>query len=82
MDRIPVYAILNFCRIYAYCRDGLMLSKEEGGVWGLGSLPGEFHPLVWAALTSYRGNQDAPAFPPTELNRFAAFIKRQVTDLR
>ncbi len=78
MDCIPVYAILNFCRIYAYCRDGRILSKDEGGVWGLEFLPDEFHPLIAAALETYRGNQAAPSFSLTYLEQFARYIKQYV----
>lgn len=29
----PVYVILNLCRVLAFAREGLVLSKEQGGAW-------------------------------------------------
>ena len=49
----PVYIILNLCRVYAYRRDGLILSKEKGGQWGLRNLPPPYHRLIALALDSY-----------------------------
>lgn len=34
----PVYITLNLCRVLAYLKDGLCLSKKEGGEWGLAHL--------------------------------------------
>ncbi len=51
----PVYAILNLCRTLAYTRDGLILSKEQGGEWGIRNLPAEFAPLLRKAIDQYRG---------------------------
>ena len=50
----PVYVTLNLCRVLGYLREGLILSKEGGGMWGLANLPAEFVPLVSAALSYYR----------------------------
>ncbi len=49
----PVYMILNLCRTLAFVREGLCLSKEEGGKWGLGHLPPEHTPLVLEAIACY-----------------------------
>ena len=47
------YAILNACRVYAYIKDGLVISKEQGGKWGLANLPEKYHSLISAMLNSY-----------------------------
>ena len=47
------YAILNVCRVYAYIKDGLIISKEQGGKWGLANLPEKYHSLIFAMLNSY-----------------------------
>jgi len=52
----PVYVILNQCRVYAYIRDGLVLSKEQGGQWGLKNLPEQYHNVIAAALNDYTQN--------------------------
>lgn len=49
----PVYVILNLCRVLGYLRDGLVLSKAGGGVWGMAHLPAEFVPLVSSAHAYY-----------------------------
>lgn len=52
-DEIPVYAVLNCCRMLAYARNRTILSKAEGGRWGLREVPGDFRPLVETALLAY-----------------------------
>ena len=49
----PVYVILNLCRVVAYLREGLVLSKKEGGEWGLMRLPDRYHPILQSALSAY-----------------------------
>ena len=50
----PVYVVLNLCRVLAWCRDGLVLSKEEGGRWALDHLTDAAHrALVASALAAY-----------------------------
>ena len=52
----PVYVILNLCRVYAYKKDGLILSKEQGGQWGLKNLPVQYNGILKAALDDYSLN--------------------------
>ena len=53
----PVSVILNLCRVPAYKNDGLILSKKEGGTWGINSVPERHHALISAALHAYRFNE-------------------------
>ena len=53
----PVYVILNLCRVYAYVKDRLVLSKEAGGRWGLENLPQQYHGLVASMLENYIGGE-------------------------
>lgn len=53
MVDFPVNVILNLCRVYSYIRDGLVLSKAEGGQWGLINLPEKYHSLIAAMLDNY-----------------------------
>jgi streptomycin 3"-adenylyltransferase len=69
----PVYAVLNFCRIYGYLREGRIDSKDEAGVWALDHLPSDYHALISAALDSYRHDTQHP-FDPTVLNTFAEYV--------
>ena len=73
----PVYITLNLCRVYACLRDGLILSKEQGGVWGLGHLPAAYHPVVEGALRCYR--YGGPFQPVGEQSIcFAQFMKKLI----
>jgi len=54
----PVYVILNLCRALAFVNDGLILSKEQGGKWGLLNLNNQFHTLISNALDSYTLNKE------------------------
>lgn len=56
MEVQPVYYILNFCRALACLEDGQLLSKQEGGEWGLRHLPLEYRSLLEAALATYAGD--------------------------
>lgn len=56
IDDDPVYVILNLCRVLAYLREGLVLSKEGGGTWGLKNLPAPYRPLIAHALGCYTGS--------------------------
>jgi len=51
----PVYFVLNLCRVLAYKQDGVILSKKEGGEWGLKNDALEkYRPLIAAALQEYK----------------------------
>ena len=53
----PVYIILNLCRVAAYVSSGLVLSKEQGGVWGMEHLEAGYHPLIQSTLQCYRSGE-------------------------
>ena len=73
----PVYVILNLCRVLGYLREGLILSKEGGGMWGIANLPAEFHPLVSSTLAYYLDG--VPFVCDTEAaQRFAEFMLAKI----
>ncbi|MFV0395852.1 MAG: DUF4111 domain-containing protein [Coprobacillaceae bacterium] len=49
----PSYIILNLCRVYAYIMENLILSKEQGGYWGLKNLPIQYHTLIEEVINNY-----------------------------
>lgn len=49
----PMYIILNLCRVLAYKKSGLILSKKEGGEWGLTNIPEKFNSLILGAMGEY-----------------------------
>jgi hypothetical protein len=59
----PVYFVLNTCRVRAFLDEGLLLSKDEGGEWGLRRLPERHHPVIRQALRLYRGELAGDTWP-------------------
>ncbi|NLN45107.1 MAG: DUF4111 domain-containing protein [Clostridiaceae bacterium] len=64
----PVYYVLNLCRALAYLRENRILSKEQGGEWGIRHLSEAYAPLIRKSLEQYRGNP----VPWTEADRVCA----------
>lgn len=53
----PVYTILNLCRVSAFLKEDLYLSKLQGGEWGIAHLPPKYRPLILQALNCYKTNR-------------------------
>lgn len=53
----PVYVLLNLCRVAAYMEENLILSKQQGGEWGLAHLPVRYQSLIRDALSAYRSDE-------------------------
>ena len=66
----PVYIILNLCRVLAYKKDGLVLSKAGGGKWAAAHLPPEYKGLVGQALDAYASGREM-AYNPLTAQPFA-----------
>lgn len=49
----PVYMILNLCRVAAFLKNDLILSKKQGGEWALQDLLPNYQTLISNALQSY-----------------------------
>jgi len=54
----PIYIILNLCRVLSYVKDGLVLSKKEGGEWVLKNIDDKYRGLIKDALVCYSSDQD------------------------
>ena len=54
----PMYITLNLCRVLAFLKDGLYLSKQEGARWAMEHLSDEYTPLISDALTCYQTDQE------------------------
>lgn len=50
-----MYLTLNLARVLAWIREKKILSKQEGGEWGLNNLPDKYHSLLQEALKEYKG---------------------------
>ena len=54
----PMYITLNLCRVLAFLKDGLYLSKQEGARWGMEHLPAEYTPMISDALMCYQTDRE------------------------
>lgn len=75
----PTYIILNLCRVLAYREEELILSKQEGGKWGLENVPEIYNPLILQALNEYSFDE------PTKLDedyarRYAAYMIKRISN--
>jgi predicted nucleotidyltransferase len=55
IDERPGYAVLNACRVVAYRRERIVMSKREAGEWGLRFAPDGFRRLIAEASAFYAG---------------------------
>lgn len=49
----PMYFVLNLCRVLGFIKHGLILSKEQGGRWGMENLDSQFHNIIKYAVECY-----------------------------
>jgi predicted nucleotidyltransferase len=73
-----VYWVLGSCRILAFIRERKVLSKLEGGQWGLANLPKEYHGLVKEALFYYQGKKKEHIWDHEKLEAFADYMNRVI----
>lgn len=74
----PMYMILNLCRVLAYKKEGVILSKQEGGEWGIKNLSHpEYQKMISAALKEYQTGvtMSLDEFPAAE---FAQFMLKKI----
>lgn len=76
----PVYVILNLCRVLAYAKEGLILSKEQGGCWAAAHLAASHVPLVKKALAAYTQDQHY-CFAADQSAAFAADLLEEIKQL-
>ena len=67
-----MYLTLNLARVLAYLEEKNVLSKQEGGEWGLQKLPEKYHALITEALREYRGEE--PDYDTEIAEDYAAFM--------
>lgn len=75
---VPTYAVLNFCRILAFVREGLIPSKKEGGEWGLEDLPEEYSLLITEALKEYAKKGSSSPVDAKTLKNFARYTEKEL----
>ena len=73
-----MYIILNLCRVLAYKKEGLILSKQEGGEWGLKALSvPEYKEMILVALNEYKTG-DAIVYSPSVAQEYAKYMLEQI----
>lgn len=71
--------ILNLARVLAYLKDGLVLSKKEGGEWGINHIPEMYHGLMQDAMREYGEGTDITY--NTDLAKdYAKYMVEQITN--
>ncbi|MEO8392287.1 MAG: aminoglycoside adenylyltransferase domain-containing protein [Chloroflexota bacterium] len=79
---VPVYAVLNFCRVLAYIEQGVITSKREGGQWGLKNLAPEYKPVIQEALREYATSGTARPVDCHVLKEFAYYANAIIQQAR
>ena len=75
----PMYLTLNLCRVLAYKKDGLIVSKQEGGEWGQKNISEpEFQTLISAALQEYQSGE-AMKFDVEVAKKFAEYMLEKIS---
>ncbi len=75
----PVYVTLNLCRFYAYIREGLTLSKYDGGKYALAHMPSSYPDIIQRAMEDYRG-EGKVSYPHDRLAAFAEEAMKAIKD--
>lgn len=81
-EQVPVYFVLNACRVLAFLRESHILSKDEGGSWALQALPEELRGIVAWALDVYRGESASTAFDKAKMELFARYMEHEIEAFR
>jgi streptomycin 3"-adenylyltransferase len=68
-----MYMILNLARVLGYMEEKKVLSKKEGGMWGLRNLPEKYHPLIRSALHEYMDGSEV-RYDPAAAGEYAAYM--------
>jgi streptomycin 3"-adenylyltransferase len=75
-----VHWVLGSCRILAFIREEKVLSKLEGGHWGLANLPKQYHYLIRKALSYYQGKKEEHLWNHEKLQDFADYMTKVILD--
>lgn len=74
----PIYIILNLCRVLAYKNNDLVLSKEQGGLWGIDNLPKQYRVLVSKALNNYTSEVLEEGFDKEQSLNFCNYMIEKI----
>lgn len=77
---VPIYGVLNFCRVIALIKEGLITSKLEGGKWALENLPEKYHPIIEEAVKEKIQSGTAEKVEADLLKQFAEYSIRLIRE--
>lgn len=72
----PVYITLNLCRVLAYIKERKVLSKADGGIWGVKNLP-QYSDMIKNAMDCYDGS-GCVDFDNNRLKEMASNILKEI----
>ncbi len=75
----PIYIVLNLCRVLAYKQEALILSKQEGGNWGLANIPQKYYTLILQALDEYSSDK-LLEWDEENAREYALYMIEQIKD--
>ncbi len=75
--RVPMYGVLNFCRVLAFIDDRQITSKRSGGKWALAHLPDEYKTVIQEALNQYNRTHSSKPINCRLLKRFATYAYKE-----
>ena len=77
----PMYLILNLLRVLAYLQDGIVLSKKEGGEWGINHIPEMYHGLIQDAMREYADGVDI-TYEINLAKDYAGYMVEQISNIK
>ena len=77
LDKRPGDVILNLCRVLAYIKTGQVLSKQQGGQWGLNNLGMQYTGLLQSALSPFVGEEKE-----LDMQKAVVFCKELLNQLK
>ncbi len=75
---VPDYGVLNFCRVLAFIKDGIITSKPEGGLWALENMPDKYVPVIKEALKEKTRCGTAEKVEASLLKEFAEYPMKMI----
>lgn len=77
IEEDTTYLVLNLARVLAYKKEGLVLSKKEGGEWALANLPTKYRELISTALVDYE-SENAQEYIVESLKDYTKYMLNHI----
>ena len=77
----PMYLILNLARVLAFAKEGVVLSKKEGGEWAIKNIQAQYHCLILDAMREYAEGTEV-SYDMNLAKDYARYMLEQITILR